>query len=171
MWGPGRHVIGHNVATYHRNDDLVRVEIFTEMDQMKDEALGYFDPRPWHQDPAVGPTSGPGDAAELLGFRLARDIPRLSVNKIAARAAIVNEAYLPRPRPQKQSLGLPPPPLLKITAWQERFSGRGVCHAGKHAVLGAADRQPDQCAVALHLSLKGLATPPRFEPGTLSLEG
>jgi catechol 2,3-dioxygenase-like lactoylglutathione lyase family enzyme len=38
VWGPGRHVIGHNVATYHRNSDLVRVEIFTEMDQMKDEA-------------------------------------------------------------------------------------------------------------------------------------
>jgi catechol 2,3-dioxygenase-like lactoylglutathione lyase family enzyme len=29
VWGPGRHVIGHNVATYHRNADLVRVEIFT----------------------------------------------------------------------------------------------------------------------------------------------
>ena len=39
VWGPGRHVIGHNVATYHRNVDLVRVEIFTEMDQMKDEDL------------------------------------------------------------------------------------------------------------------------------------
>ena len=50
VWGPGRHVIGHNVATYHRNSDNVRVEIFTEMDQMKDEALGYFDPRPWHQE-------------------------------------------------------------------------------------------------------------------------
>jgi hypothetical protein len=44
VWGPGR--IGHNVAIYHRNPDLVRVEIFTEMDQMKDEDLGYFDPRP-----------------------------------------------------------------------------------------------------------------------------
>ncbi len=50
VWGPGRHVIGHNVATYHRNADNVRVEIFTEMDQIKDEALGYFDPRPWHQE-------------------------------------------------------------------------------------------------------------------------
>ena len=48
VWGPGRHIIGHNVAIYHRNPDLVRVEIFTEMDQMKDEDLGYFDPRPWH---------------------------------------------------------------------------------------------------------------------------
>jgi catechol 2,3-dioxygenase-like lactoylglutathione lyase family enzyme len=50
VWGPGRHIIGHNVAIYHRNADKVRVEFFCEMDQMKDEALGYFDPRPWHQD-------------------------------------------------------------------------------------------------------------------------
>jgi catechol-2,3-dioxygenase len=50
VWGPGRHIIGHNIAIYHRNADQVRVEFFTEMDQMKDEALGYFDPRPWHQD-------------------------------------------------------------------------------------------------------------------------
>ncbi|HEY2630091.1 MAG TPA: VOC family protein [Usitatibacter sp.] len=50
VWGPGRHIIGHNIAAYHRNADDVRVEFFTEMDQMKDEALGYFDPRPWHQD-------------------------------------------------------------------------------------------------------------------------
>jgi catechol 2,3-dioxygenase-like lactoylglutathione lyase family enzyme len=50
VWGPGRHIIGHNVACYHRNPDHLRVELFTEMDQMKDEALGYFDPRPWHQD-------------------------------------------------------------------------------------------------------------------------
>src|SRR5262245_11006712 len=50
VWGPGRHIIGHNIAIYHRNADKVRVEFLTEMDQMKDEALGYFDPRPWHQD-------------------------------------------------------------------------------------------------------------------------
>ena len=50
VWGPGRHIIGHNIAIYHRNADKVRVEFFCEMDLMKDEALGYFDPRPWHQD-------------------------------------------------------------------------------------------------------------------------
>jgi catechol 2,3-dioxygenase-like lactoylglutathione lyase family enzyme len=50
VWGPGRHIIGHNIAIYHRNADKVRVEFFCEMDQMKDEALGYFAPRPWHQD-------------------------------------------------------------------------------------------------------------------------
>jgi len=50
VWGPGRHNMGHNIAIYHMNPDNVRVELYCEMDQMKDEALGYFDPRPWHRD-------------------------------------------------------------------------------------------------------------------------
>lgn len=49
-WGPSRHVIGHNIACYHSNGDGIRVELFTEMDQMRDEELGYFEPRPWHED-------------------------------------------------------------------------------------------------------------------------
>src|SRR5262249_22985187 len=61
VWGPGRHIIGHNVAAYHRNADDIRVEFFTEMDQMKDEALGYFDPRPWHQDRPQRPKVWPKD--------------------------------------------------------------------------------------------------------------
>lgn len=75
VWGPGRHNIGHNVAIYHMNPDRVRVEIFAEMDQVKDESLGYFDPRPWHGDqpqrPKVwGPETlrnywGPGSERDL----------------------------------------------------------------------------------------------------------
>jgi catechol-2,3-dioxygenase len=49
-WGPARHTIGHNCACYHRNPDGIRTELYAEMDQMKDEELGYFDPRPWHED-------------------------------------------------------------------------------------------------------------------------
>jgi catechol-2,3-dioxygenase len=49
-WGPARHTIGHNCASYHANGDGIRVELYAEMDQMKDEALGYFEPRPWHED-------------------------------------------------------------------------------------------------------------------------
>lgn len=48
--GPIRHIIGHNIAIYHKNPDDMLVELFTELDQMKDEELGFFDPRPWHQD-------------------------------------------------------------------------------------------------------------------------
>ncbi|HTK12726.1 MAG TPA: VOC family protein [Xanthobacteraceae bacterium] len=50
IWGPGRHGAGHNVFTYHRNPDDQIVEFYTELDVMYDEALGYFEPRPWHDD-------------------------------------------------------------------------------------------------------------------------
>ncbi len=49
-WGPGRHGPGHNIYTYHRNPDDQITELFTELDKMLDESLGYFDPRPWHRD-------------------------------------------------------------------------------------------------------------------------
>ena len=37
-------------ATYHRNADDHVIEHYCELDQMKCEALGYFEPRPWHTD-------------------------------------------------------------------------------------------------------------------------
>ena len=49
-WGPIRHIIGHNIAIYHKNPDGVVIEFFTDLDQMHDEELGFFEPRPWHQD-------------------------------------------------------------------------------------------------------------------------
>jgi catechol 2,3-dioxygenase-like lactoylglutathione lyase family enzyme len=50
IWGPGRHGVGHNIFIYHRDDDDHIVEFYIEMDQMKNEELGYFEPRPWHKD-------------------------------------------------------------------------------------------------------------------------
>ena len=61
VWGPLRHIIGHNIAAYHRNPDYVRVELYCEMDQMVNEALGYFEPRPWHQDRPQVPKVWPDD--------------------------------------------------------------------------------------------------------------
>jgi catechol 2,3-dioxygenase-like lactoylglutathione lyase family enzyme len=55
IWGPGRHTAGHNLFTYHRNPDDQIVEMFTELDKMLDESLGYFDPRPWHRDHPQAP--------------------------------------------------------------------------------------------------------------------
>ena len=49
-WGPIRHIIGHNIAIYHKNPDGVVIELFCDIDQMFDEELGFFEPRPWHQD-------------------------------------------------------------------------------------------------------------------------
>jgi len=50
LWGPGRHGAGHNIFTYHHDPDEQIVELFTELDIMLDEDLGYFEPRPWHED-------------------------------------------------------------------------------------------------------------------------
>jgi catechol 2,3-dioxygenase-like lactoylglutathione lyase family enzyme len=61
VWGPIRHLVGHNMAAYHRNPDDQRVELFCEMDVMRDEALGYFEPRPWHQDFPQRPKVWPAD--------------------------------------------------------------------------------------------------------------
>lgn len=50
LWGPTRQGPGHNLAVYHRNPAGHIVEFFTDIDVMVDEALGYYEPRPWHRD-------------------------------------------------------------------------------------------------------------------------
>jgi catechol 2,3-dioxygenase-like lactoylglutathione lyase family enzyme len=50
IWGPVRLGPGHNVAAFHRTPDDQVVELYAELDQMRDEELGYFEPRPWHRD-------------------------------------------------------------------------------------------------------------------------
>jgi len=61
VWGPLRHIVGHNIAAYHRNPDEIRVELFCELDQMKDEELGYWEPRPWHEERPLRPKTWPKD--------------------------------------------------------------------------------------------------------------
>jgi catechol-2,3-dioxygenase len=69
LWGPGRHGIGHNLFAYHQSPAGLITELFAELDQMKDEALGYFEPRPWHRDNPQKPKVWPKDptAANLWG--------------------------------------------------------------------------------------------------------
>jgi catechol 2,3-dioxygenase-like lactoylglutathione lyase family enzyme len=69
LWGPGRHGIGHNLFAYHRSPSGLITELFAELDQMKDEALGYFEPRPWHRDNPQKPKVWAKDpsAANLWG--------------------------------------------------------------------------------------------------------
>jgi catechol 2,3-dioxygenase-like lactoylglutathione lyase family enzyme len=50
LWGPLRHGPGHNMAIHHRNPDDQVIELYCELDQVLDEELGYFVPRPWHHD-------------------------------------------------------------------------------------------------------------------------
>jgi catechol 2,3-dioxygenase-like lactoylglutathione lyase family enzyme len=59
VWGPQRHTVGHNIAAYHRNPDDIRVELFTELDLMMDEDLGYWEPRPWHEERPLSPKVWP----------------------------------------------------------------------------------------------------------------
>ena len=49
LWGPIRHTAGHNIAAYHHDPDGNLVELFIDMDQLI-PGLGYFDPRPWHEN-------------------------------------------------------------------------------------------------------------------------
>jgi catechol-2,3-dioxygenase len=62
-WGPGRHGPGHNMFTYHRDPDGNVIELFTQLDQMIDEASGVWEPRPWHEEPRMGPRTWQVDAA------------------------------------------------------------------------------------------------------------
>jgi len=50
LWGPGRHGAGHNLFIYHHDPDGNIVEYFAELDIMVDEAAGYYEPRPYHED-------------------------------------------------------------------------------------------------------------------------
>jgi catechol 2,3-dioxygenase-like lactoylglutathione lyase family enzyme len=66
IWGPVRLGPGHNVATFHRNPDDWVVEFYAELDQMKNEELGYFDPRPWHRDRPQRPKVWEGGKATFM---------------------------------------------------------------------------------------------------------
>jgi catechol-2,3-dioxygenase len=50
IWGPGRHGVGHNIFTYHRDPDGNIIELFTELDLIFDEDSEHFEPRPWHEE-------------------------------------------------------------------------------------------------------------------------
>ena len=67
LWGPVRHGPGHNIAVYHRNPDRHLVELFYDMDRMTDEALGYFEPRPWHRDRPQRPKTWIGLPRDIWG--------------------------------------------------------------------------------------------------------
>jgi catechol 2,3-dioxygenase-like lactoylglutathione lyase family enzyme len=68
IWGPGRHGIGHNIFVNYRDPDDHIIELYTELDVMADEALGWFEPRPWHRDrPQIPKIWDPDDAALIWG--------------------------------------------------------------------------------------------------------
>ena len=64
-WGPGRHGPGHNIFTYHRDPDGNNIELFTQLDTIASEELGYFEPRPWHSDYPQRPKTWEADLASI----------------------------------------------------------------------------------------------------------
>jgi len=66
VWGPARLGPGHNIAAFHRDHDDWVVEVYCELDQMKDETLGYWDPRPWHREMPQRPKVWPSAKAAYI---------------------------------------------------------------------------------------------------------
>lgn len=64
-WGPGRHGPGHNLFTYHRDPDGNVIELFTQLDMIHDEAKGYWEPRPWHEENPMYPRTWETDLASI----------------------------------------------------------------------------------------------------------
>ena len=64
-WGPGRHGPGHNLFTYHKDPDGNTVELFTQLDRITDEAKGYWEPRPWHEQTPMYPRTWEVDLAAV----------------------------------------------------------------------------------------------------------
>jgi len=64
-WGPGRHGPGHNIFTYHKDPDGNVIELFTQLDMVHDEAKGYWEPRPWHNEFPQYPKTWEVDAAAV----------------------------------------------------------------------------------------------------------
>ena len=67
VWGPTRHTAGHNIAAYHHDPDGNLVELFIDMDQLI-PGLGYFDPRPWHEDFPMKPRFWDDNVAWGTGY-------------------------------------------------------------------------------------------------------
>ncbi|MGZ3412060.1 MAG: VOC family protein [Xanthobacteraceae bacterium] len=69
LWGPVRHGPGHNISIYYRETDNQTIELFTDLDRMPDEELGYFEPRPWHRDNPQRPKVWePGPTSNIWGL-------------------------------------------------------------------------------------------------------
>jgi catechol 2,3-dioxygenase-like lactoylglutathione lyase family enzyme len=76
LWGPLRHGPGHNMAIHHRNPDDQVIELYCELDQMLDEELGYFLPRPWHHDTPQRPKVWPHGLNNCWGLPPLPDLNR-----------------------------------------------------------------------------------------------
>lgn len=90
IWGPGRHRVGHNIFVYYRDPDDNIIELYTELDLMKEEALGYWDPRPWHKsNPQYPATWTRADAAPVWGMPPSDDFRRNGGKHLNTEAEVI----------------------------------------------------------------------------------
>ena len=64
------------------------IELFCELDQMKDEELGYFEPRPWHQDTPQRPKTWVAGKTNIWGPPPGPDFNRSESNAGVARSGL-----------------------------------------------------------------------------------
>jgi hypothetical protein len=53
---------------YHRDPEGNAIELFYGLDCMTDEALGFWDPRPWHRDRPQRPKTWVGLPRDVWGL-------------------------------------------------------------------------------------------------------
>jgi len=91
IWGPGRHRVGHNIFVYHRDPDDNIIELYTQLDLMKEEDLGAWEPRPWHksnpQKPAVWNRL---DAMPVWGMPPSEDFRRNGAAHLSTEADVLS---------------------------------------------------------------------------------
>jgi hypothetical protein len=84
LWGPLRHGCGHNIAIYHFDPEGLIIEHSAEFDRMSNEGLGYFDPRPYHEDHPQYPKMWDPKAASRVWGRFPP--PELIITGVSAAA-------------------------------------------------------------------------------------
>src|SRR3984885_13266889 len=115
-WGPIRHIIGHNIAIYHKNPDGVVIEFFCDMDQMFDEELGFFEPRPWHQDRPQRPKVWGDDTPSNWWGPMSRQTPQSAQTPLQPGPTPVHHGLQTAPRK---------PALAEARAKQTQKKSRG----------------------------------------------
>ena len=75
LWGPSRHTVGHNYASYHYDPNHTLIELYADLDIYVPD-LDCFEPRPWHEQlpmrPKVWPLQELSAWSTPYGFDLAR---------------------------------------------------------------------------------------------------
>jgi hypothetical protein len=101
------------------NPDGVVIEFFTDLDQMHDEELGFFEPRPWHQDRPQKPKVWGDDTPSNWWGPMSHGSPQSAQVPLQPGAAAVHHGLQPAPA------GARKPALAEARAKQTQKKSRG----------------------------------------------